>query len=337
MTSQAPIEIIATRAGEPESRHLVHAVVASPGGDIVEAMGNAERPVFPRSSIKAMQALPLVESGAADAFQLSEAELALACASHEAEARHVDAVTAWLARLGLEDHDLACGPQWPRRFEDQAVLIRAGHWPVRRHNNCSGKHCGMLATALHMKESTAGYHHRRHPVQERVFRAISELTGYELHQAPFGIDGCSAPNPLVPLTHLAVGAARFAEADAARLGSVRAEACRRLAAAMTAHPEMVGGSERVDTDLIGASGGRIISKTGAEGVYLVYVVERGLGIALKAEDGAPRAAAAALWTVLDRLGLLDATIRAALRHHCRPEIRNWDGLVTGSVIDAAEL
>ncbi len=337
MSEAAPIEIVATRGGTVESTHLVHAVVAGPDGDATHVFGQADRPTFPRSAIKAMQALPLVESGAAQAHGLSAAELALSCASHEGEGFHTGAVGAWLTRLGLTEDALACGPQWPRRFDDQSTLIREGQQPVRRHNNCSGKHSGMLTTALHLGDSVQHYQDRRHPVQQRVFAAIGEMAGVDLADAPFGIDGCSAPNPNLPLSAAAVAAARLAEADAGRLGATRADACRTLCHAMRAHPEMIGGTERVDTDLIRASGGRILSKTGAEGVYVVYLPEQKLGIALKAEDGASRASAAALWSVLETLELLDDGTRAAMTEHCRPPLRNWDGLVTGQLLDAREL
>ena len=337
MTSSGPIEIVATRGGAVESRHRVHAVVAGPEGDLVSVYGEAGLPIFPRSSLKAFQALPLIETGAADRFGCTPAELSLACASHEGEDMHARAVAAWLERLGMEESALACGPQWPRREADMARMIRAGETPGRVHNNCSGKHAGMLATALHMEEPVDGYVDRGHPVQRRVFEAVSMLAGFDLTGAPVGIDGCSAPNPAMPLGVLAVAAARFAEADPARLGDVRASACRRLLAAMQEAPEMIGGTDRVDTDLIRAFAGRAFSKTGAEGVYFLYLPEKRLGVALKAEDGASRAATAALWTVLDDLGLLDGQAEAALRHHCRPDIRNWDGLVTGRIAEASEV
>lgn len=331
MTSRGPIEIAVTRGGVPESLHHVHAVVSGPDGIATHVFGDAGRPTFPRSAIKGLQALPLVESGAARRYGVSARELALACSSHEGEAMHVDAVAAWLRRIGLDDADLACGPQWPRRRADELALACGGGTPVRMHNNCSGKHTGMLATALHCGESTAGYEHREHAVQRRVFDAFSDMLDMDVGALPFGIDGCSAPNPRLPLDRIAAAAARLAEASAERLGPTRAEACRTLLAAMVAHPDMVGGTDRVDTDLIRASQGRIVTKTGAEGVYVGYLPERGIGFALKAADGAARASAAGLWHILEMLGLLDNGVRALLKPHCLPVIRNWDGLETGDV------
>lgn len=333
MTSNPPIRIGATRGGIVESAHSVHAVVAGPDGDPLHVFGNADLMMFPRSSLKAIQALPLVETGAADAFGCSQRELALACASHEAEHYHVDGVGTWLGRLGLSQDNLVCGPEWPRRRTDSQTLLREGVSPGRIHNNCSGKHSGMLTTARHLGEAVENYVALEHGVQRRVFEAIEMLTDRPLQDAPIGIDGCSAPNPALPLASLAAAAARYAEASEVRLGAVRAAACRRLMAAMRAAPEMVGGTARVDTDLIRAMDGRVLSKTGAEGVYFLYLPERGLGVALKAEDGNPRASAAAIWSVLERLDMLDDAGRKALKPHCRPEIRNWDGLVVGEILE----
>ncbi|MDF1721821.1 MAG: asparaginase [Minwuia sp.] len=336
MPADQPIEIVTTRGGLVESVHRVHAVVAGPDGIATHVFGEQDRMIFPRSAIKALQALPLVESGAAAAHGLSSAELALSCASHEGERFHTAAVTTWLDRIGLTEAALACGPQWPRRLSDQNDLVRAAEEPVRRHNNCSGKHSGMLTTALHLGDALHGYQDRRHPVQQRIFAAMGDMAGVDLGNAPFGIDGCSAPNPSLPLLAVATAAARVAEAGTDRLGTVRADACRTLRQAMIAHPEMIGGTDRVDTDMIRASDGRILSKTGAEGVYVAYLPEQHMGLALKTEDGASRAAAAALWSVLETLGLLDGAIRSAMTEHCRPPIRNWDGQVTGQIVDVRE-
>lgn len=334
MTSSGPIEIVAKRGGAVESLHRVHAVVAGPDGNATHVFGDADRVIFPRSSLKAMQSLPLVETGAADAFGCQPPELALACASHEGETAHVVNVQKWLTRLDLDMNSLACGPQWPRREDDHAVLIRAEQIPGRAHNNCSGKHSGMLTVARHLDEAVTGYVDVSHGIQRRIFQVIEELSDYDLAGAAVGIDGCSAPNPALPLKSLAVAAARYAEADASRLGSVRATACARMMSAMRQAPDMVGGTERFDTDLIRVMDGRALSKTGAEGVYVIYLPELKLGVALKAEDGASRASTAAVWSVLERLGLLSSRVEAALGKHCRPDIRNWDGLVTGSIEEA---
>lgn len=333
MTSSGPIQIAAMRGGAVESVHRVHAVVAGPDGDATHVFGDPERVIFPRSALKAMQSLPLVETGAADAFECRPAELALACASHEGEAMHTLNVKNWLTRLELDAEALACGPQWPRREDDHAAMLRAEVTPGRVHNNCSGKHSGMLTTARHLGEDVSGYVDVTHGVQRRVFEAVEELSGHSLKGAPVGIDGCSAPNPALPLRALAVAAARYAEADPARLGATRASACQRLMAAMREAPEMVGGTERFDTDLIRVMEGQALSKTGAEGVYVLYLPVKRLGVALKAEDGASRASTAAVWSVLERLRLLDGRTEAALRPHCRPDIRNWDGLVTGQIVE----
>ncbi|WP_417517841.1 asparaginase [Minwuia sp.] len=330
-SSSGPIEIAATRGGAIESVHRVHAVVAGPDGDATHVFGDPDRVVFPRSSLKAIQALPLIETGAADHFQCTPQELALACASHEGEAIHTLTVKNWLVRLEMDQDALACGPQWPRLEEDKATMIRAEELPGRVHNNCSGKHSGMLTTLRHLEEDPDDYVTVSHNVQKRIFEAVEALSGQSLSGAPVGVDGCSAPNPALPLASLAVAAARYAEAAPARVGAVRAMACRRFLDAMLQAPEMIGGTGRFDTDLIRAFNGRVLSKTGAEGFYMLYLPEQNLGVALKAEDGASRASTAAVWSVLERLGMLDGQVEMALRPHCRPDIRNWDGLVTGDV------
>ncbi len=330
----APFQIEVTRGPAVESRHRVACAVVDAAGATVAAWGDVERPVYPRSSLKPLQALPLVESGAADAHAVSERELSLACASHNGEAAHLDTVGAWLDRIGLGVEDLECGPQWPRREDDLHDLVRAGGAPTRADNNCSGKHTGMLTTALHMGVPTAGYTKLDHPVQRAIFAAIGEIADCDLADAPVGIDGCSAPNPGMPLHNLALAFARFAAPDG--LPPERAAACRRIAKAMSAEPFMVAGTGRLCTALMESAAGRIVAKTGAEGVFIAALPEQGLGVALKAEDGATRAAQAGLAAVLDRLGMLNDAVQTAIAAYTTPPLTNWDGLEIGEVRISAE-
>ena len=325
----APLSVEVTRGALVESRHAVHGVLVDAAGRRLASWGDAERMTYPRSALKPLQALALVETGAADAFAVTVDELALACASHNAEPAQVEVVTGWLSRLGLGVDDLECGPQWPRREADRDRLIRAGAQPTAADNNCSGKHAGMLAVARHLGVPTAGYTALDHPVQRAIFGIIAEMVDCDLAQAPVGIDGCSAPNPGLPLAGLALAAARFAAPDG--LAPARAAACRRLAEAMAAAPFMVAGSGRLCTVLMQATAGRVLAKTGAEGVYLAAVPEHGLGLALKAEDGAGRAAQAALGALLGRLGLLDPAARTAIAPYVRPVLSNWRGLEVGAI------
>jgi L-asparaginase II len=322
-----PVAVEAWRGGRVESRHRVRACVVDAAGGTVLAVGDVDEPVFPRSAVKPFQALALVETGAADAFAVDDRELALACASHGGEPEHVALVEAWLARLGLDDAALACGPHPPMHGPAAAALARGGVAPRRAHNNCSGKHAGMLAVALHLGAPTRGYERPDHPVQRRVARALAELAGLATLPEP-GIDGCGLPNFPIPLR----GLARAAAALVAPAGLVpeRERALARIAAAMRAHPFLVAGTGRCCTAVMRAARG-VIAKTGAEGVFLGAVEGRRLGLAVKAEDGATRAAETAFLALLDRVGALDDDARAALGGFLRPRLRNFAGVEVGHI------
>lgn len=322
-----PVAVEVWRDGRVESRHRVRACVVDRDGHVVLAVGDVDEPVFPRSAVKPFQALSLVESGAADAYGVSPAELALACASHGGEPQHVDRVEAWLKRLGLDETALACGPHQPLYAPAAAALIRSGGSPRRVHNNCSGKHTGMLTAALHLGMPTEGYERPEHPIQQHVVAAMAELAGLDSLPEP-GIDGCSLPNYPLPLSGLARAAARLA--DPSRLSPARQTALRRIGEAMTAHPVLVAGTGRCCSAVMQAAPD-VLAKTGAEGVYLAGIKSRGLGLAVKAEDGATRAAEVAFLAVLDRLGALDAVDRGALMPFMQPRLRNFAGLEVGRI------
>jgi L-asparaginase II len=311
-TERPPLVVEATRGPLVESRHLVDAALVDAAGAVVEAHGAIDDPVYPRSACKPLQALPLVESGAADAFGLSQRELALACASHNGEPVHVEAVLAWLARLGLSDDDLECGAHLPRQEPVLAEFVRSGAALRQAHNNCSGKHAGMLTTAVHLGEPTRGYIGREHPAQRRVAAAMGELCGVRL--AAFGIDGCGIPAFALPLRALALGMARLPGRPAGR----------RIVEAMIAEPYMVAGRGRACTELMQAANGAVALKTGAEGVYMATLPAQGLGVALKARDGAGRGAEIAVAMLLGRLGALPQEL-------ARRSIRNVCGLAVGEL------
>lgn len=312
----------------------MRAAAVDADGRLVASFGDVDEAIFPRSAIKIMQALSLVETGAADAFGLGPEQLALACASHSGEAKHTDRVANWLDRLALGPGDLECGPQWPKWEPAVHALVLAGTKPTAIHNNCSGKHTGMLTQARHIGEPTRGYTAPAHPVQRRVLATIAALCGLPEQQIVLGTDGCSLPAVALPLESFARGLAQIAAAT--KQPSVRAAACRRLIAAKVAHPDLVAGSGRFDTAFMPATGGRIASKSGAEGVQVAMLTDRGIGIAVKAEDGAGRAAEVGLIAFLDRLGLLDDGERERLRVLARPEIRNWAGLHVGDIRPARD-
>ena len=310
MTNPVLVEI--TRGPLVESVHRGAVAIVDADGGIVFALGDIDAAVYPRSSLKPVQALPLIESGAADAFGLGPEQIALACASHSGEPMHTTRVAAWLEEIGLGEADLACGPQ-PVRYEPVwRDMVRRGEAPTRIHNNCSGKHTGFLTLARHWGIATQGYERHDHPVQQAVARALGELSGID-GALPWGVDGCTAPNFALPLAGFARALARFARPDG--LAEPRARAMRRIVEAMIAHPELVAGTGRACTILMRAARGRVAVKTGAEGVYAAIVPERGWGIAIKIDDGAGRAAETAMAAVLDSLQLLgpDEAAREILR------------------------
>ncbi len=334
---EPPLIIEATRNEVSESRHLVDAVAVDATGAVMACWGDAERAIFPRSAIKCLQALPLVASGAADAFGLGDAHLALACASHSSEPAHVDTVRRWLARLDLTVADLECGAHWPRDPDMGRALAAAGGVPDNAFNNCSGKHAGMLTLARHRGWDHHGYVGIGHPVQQEIFTTISAIADVDLLKAPYGVDGCSAPNPVLPMKNIALAFARFAAAGAndgqamAGLDAPLAAACGRLARATAAEPFMIAGSNRLCTAIVEASRGRILAKTGAEGVYTLAVPERRLGLVLKVRDGAARAANVAVIAIMESLELMDDGLRAALRDFLPEKLRNCRDIVTGEI------
>lgn len=307
------------RGGRIESRHRA-AVAIHDGADTVAAWGEADAVIFPRSAVKMMQAVPLVERG----LEADPRRLALACASHQGAAVHTEGVAAWLADTGHGEADLRCGAHRPNDAATADALVRAGVAPDQRHNNCSGKHAGFLA----LSRAVGGgpdYVDVDHPVQRTVRAAFEDVIGADA--AGWGIDGCSAPNFAAPLSAVARGAARFARATG---GDARGRAMVALRAAMAAHPDLVAGEGRACTGLMRAAGHGAALKTGAEGVFVAILPAQGLGVALKVEDGAKRAAEALIAAILVRVGALDAAHPTARAHMTGP-LRNWRGIETGAV------
>ena len=325
----APMEIEVTRGAMVESRHRVRFAVSDGAGRLLRHGGDPEAPIYARSAIKPLQALALVETGAAEAYGLGDAEIALACASHAGEPRHIETVTAWLERIGLAIEDLECGAHLPSREPAAHAMIRHGAAARAIHNNCSGKHSGFLTTALQLGAPTEGYIRYEHPVQQRVLGILESLTGLDLGGAPRGIDGCGIPVIGIPLGNIALAFARFAAPD--DQPEARQAACARIRRAMAAEPFMVAGTGRFCTDLMTATGETVLVKTGAEGVYCAALPTLGLGIALKAEDGAGRAAECAMAGLLRELGVLSEAAQAALTERFEKPLRNWAGTEVGRI------
>ena len=297
-----PVLVEATRGDMVESLHRGAIAVVQANGQTILTVGDTHRLVYPRSAIKPLQAIYAVESGAAEAFNLTDVELALACASHNGEPKHVSRVRAWLTRLGLAEEALECGAHAPRREADWAALVEEKLSPGPAHNNCSGKHCGFLSSARHLGLATEGYILKEHPIQQAVLGLIGEMADFSLDDTPSGIDGCGIPVAGIPLESLATAFACFATGT--RLDAKRQAAAQRIYQAMAREPFMVAGSERWCTRAMQAGNGAFIVKTGAEGVYCGAVPAARVGIALKIDDGASRAAECAMGAVLSGLGCL---------------------------------
>lgn len=306
-----------------ESRHRGHAVICDARGEIHESWGDPDLVFYPRSASKMLQALPLIESGAAKALDLTPEHLALACASHQGALIHTERIAHWLAHLGLDDSAFRCGAEEPRDLDARNALIKGDAPVCQIHNNCSGKHSGFLSVSRHLGAGPE-YVDPAHPVQLAVREAFDEMTG--LSSPCFGIDGCSAPNFATSLRAMAQAMARMAAGDTG--SDVRNLASARLVAAMARYPELVAGEGRACTELMRAMGGKAAIKTGAEAVFVAILPGPGLGVALKIEDGSTRAAEAVIAALLVRLGVLDGDHPAAQRRMTGP-IRNRRGLKVG--------
>lgn len=337
-----PVLVEVLRGGIVESFHRGAVAVVDADGQLHTALGDVDRPIFPRSAVKVLQALPLVASGAAEALGLDDAELALACASHSGQAVHVQTAAGMLAKGGLDETALECGAHWP--YDEAAVhaMARTNGTPSALHNNCSGKHAGFvcLGCAMRIGQDTAefvrGYLQPDHPVMREVTAALQATTGFDLARAPRGIDGRSIPAYAIPLRHLAMAFARVATGQGLSAGHARA--AQRLRGAVAAAPMMVAGSGRLDTRLMARFGTRVFCKVGAEGVYCAALPEQGLGLAIKMDDGNnARAAEVVLAALLERLLVAEGEDAAWLRSVSDSPVLNRNGLEVGRLRAAADL
>jgi len=320
-----PVLVEVIRGNVVESRHRGSYAVVDKTGEVIALTGDITTPIYPRSAMKALQALPLVESGAADHFSLSQAEIALACSSHNGEQGHVDGARSILAKAGGDEVELACGSQWPR---DIRPLVLAGEEPGDIYNNCSGKHSGMLAYAHHMGFAAENYWKIDHPVQQEMIKTISEMCDYDLASADWCFDGCSLPNWTIPLQNLALGFSRFASGET--LSNERKGAAEKIIEAVRAHPFMVAGSKRFCTRLM-ETVPRAFVKTGAEGVFCACIPHAGIGIAVKCDDGAHRAAEIAVAAVLANLDVWNVDEHEKLKALAVEKIANRRNIETGEI------
>lgn len=327
------LDVVVTRGALVESRHRVHAAVVDSTGRILIAAREPHLTTWWRSCAKPFQVMPMIELGYFDQLGWGADELALACASHGGEPEHVALAGAMLSRIGLEEGDLACGPHEPLSARGARVLRESGHRLTRLHNNCSGKHSAMLARAVVERWPIAGYEREDHPVQMASRNSVSAWADLAADAIPCAVDGCGVTVFALPLANMALSYARLVAASRANHA-----AASRIVQAMTGNPFLVGGTDRFDTLLMTACAGRVLCKIGAEGVHTLALVERGIGIAVKVEDGGPRAQYPAVLALLDMLGELPAELPEPLRELTGRLVRNTRGEPVGELrISALEV
>ena len=319
-----PILVEVRRGGRVESRHRGSIIACRPDGEIVFSCGDVTREIYPRSALKIFQAIPLIESGAAARFNLTAAQIALACASHNAEKIHTETVHNWLRDLQLSADDLECGAAYPMHFDTARSVAE----PSRVHHNCSGKHAAMLTVARAADAVTAGYSDYDHPVQNAWMSALSEWLDADVFAMAWERDGCGLPAICMPQNLLATAFAKCASPHK----NQHADAVANLITAITANPKMLAGTARCCTDVIAATNGEVIIKTGAEGVYAGVIPRLKIGFALKIDDGATRAANVTVGAILKKLNAINKTQQEKLQTHFNPKITNSQGYVTGEIV-----
>jgi L-asparaginase II len=312
------------RGSHIESMHHGRVAVLDADGDVIFSLGDIDAPVFPRSSVKAIQAMPLIESGAADTYKLNSQEIALACASHSGDESHVTVASSMLSKAGLDVSALECGAHWPMDNKVAGRLSARGGKPSALHNNCSGKHAGFLCVCCADSRQTSGYVQATHAIQRQIRDVMSDITGTSHTTQNMAIDGCSIPTYAVPLRNLALGFARFGSGQGLSLD--RARAAQRILAAIALNPEMIAGQGRFDTEVMKILGAGVMLKLGAEGVYCGAIPEFGIGIALKCDDGTIRAAEVMMAAILRKILNNDAVHSAAFEAHMNPILKNWNGI-----------
>lgn len=329
---QAEILVNVIRGVTVESIHRGHLIILDGDGNTIASFGDPETVTFFRSACKAFQAIPFITSGAADVFGFDEREIALACASHSGERIHVEIAAGMLEKIGLSETDLKCGAHLPFSEKEAERMLHANENPTQLHNNCSGKHAAMLAFAKHIEADIATYDSADNRIQKRILRCIADFTKVAENDIAIGVDGCAAPNFALPVAAMARSFAHLVFPDSFH-ETIRA-ACSRIVLAMIKYPELIGGSERLDTMLMRAASGKIISKVGADGVWLCGVLPsekfpKGMGIALKIEDGDDkRARPVVAVEVLRHLGILSDK---DMREISPMPVKNRRGDVVGKI------
>jgi L-asparaginase II len=334
MSSKQPLMVEVLRGPVVESHHQVMGVIVNEVGYTVHSWGNTGYMTMPRSAIKMLQALPLIESGASDKFALDDKFITLACGSHRGEKEHLTALAQFMEKTGVKEDMLACGPHWPLNEAAKEDLIRKNAKPTALCNNCAGKHIAMIATCLHAGENPAGYEKYEHNAQKRIRRVLTETMRVDHSKVPHGIDGCGIPTFSVPLSSMAVGMSSLINPKETQS---RKFAASKILSAVRHNPFFLAGSDDFSTAVIEKTQGRAIIKGGAEGVYCGVIPEKGMAFAVKAADGASRAASVAAAHILLRYGGLTEVEFKALQKFTTPVISTWRGDIVGQVRVAKEV
>ena len=316
-----PLKVEVTRGNKVESFHLVDAIVMNSNKEILECYGEAYQEIYPRSAIKLLQALMLVESGAYSGLELSLAHLALACSSHYADQVHTDVIHQWLSYMDLTFENLRCGPQMPSRESVRNSLIKNGLAAHRGHNNCSGKHAGILSVCKYKNYDLLSYDQINHPAQQELLQILSRVYEYDLSNSDFGIDGCGIPTIPVPLYHLNLGHINLLTRPAGKL----------ILEAIVKYPELISGENNFCTEINRQTKGRVFAKTGAEGVYIAFSPTHNIFISLKVRDGGTRASQFAIASLLKQFDCIDQKAEEALEKFLKPTIKNWEGKNVGAI------
>lgn len=328
MASRQPLLVEVTRGPIVESVHSVIIAVVNELGNVTQYWGNPGFVTMPRSAIKMLQALPLLESGAAEKFGLDDKLISLACSSHRGEKEHLEALKTWSEKIGVTESQLVCGPHLPYNEAASHEMIQRHHKPTAFCNNCAGKHLGIISTCLHLGDNPVGYEKYEHIAQKRIRAALSETMRIDHSKVPNGVDGCGIPTYAVPLQSMAVGMSMFINSKEPLKRKLAAE---RILHAVKTQPFYISGSDNFATDVILKTHGRAVIKGGAEGVFCGVLPEKKLAFAVKAADGAGRAAQVATAALLLNLGAMTPDEFKSLSKYTQPEITNWSGEVVGQI------
>ena len=324
-----PILVEIYRNNVLESFHRGVVCVVDKDGEILYSEGDVQQVCYPRSAMKFLQVIPLIENGGIAHFNFTLEEIAVMCGSHNAEVEHLRAVNSILQKIGLDKTALHCGPQYPTSKKDTEALIKAGERPQDIHNNCSGKHAGMLAMCVMKGWTTDDYINPQHPLQQLILETCSAFYEYPKEKMTTALDGCSAPIFSVPVYHQAVGFKNIAHPE--QFSDARKSACATMIEAVSKHPLMVAGTKRYCTDMMLVTAPRIIGKTGAEGVFCMSLPQEKMGVCIKIDDGKMLPQYNVAQAFVEATNLFTPEQLKPLHHYMQEPITNWNKYVTGEI------